>query len=43
MDIFFGGNFNIIFNTDLESDGGNSELKLSSIDHYGKGGEPGAV
>ena len=30
-DIVLGGDFNFIFNTDLESEGGNPKLKLSSI------------
>ena len=30
-DIVLGGDFNFIFNTDLESDEGNPKLKLSSI------------
>ena len=30
-DIVLGGDFNFIFNTDLESDGGNPKLKLSSV------------
>ena len=30
-EIVLGGDFNFIFNTELESDGGNPKLKLSSI------------